>query len=54
MKTNKKVVLLCIFLLSGFVNAQTSKTIKMENWIKVSDDEDVEILFFFERIPRKF
>jgi hypothetical protein len=45
MKINRIVFLLSFFLFSGIAIGQTSKTTKTEQWIKVSDDDDVEIYY---------
>lgn len=45
MKTNRIVVMLSLLLLSGIAIAQISKSTKVEQWVKVNDDEDVEIYY---------
>lgn len=45
MKRFKKVIALCLALFPLIIYAQTSKTAKSSQWVKVSDDDDVEIYY---------
>lgn len=45
MKTYKKIIVLCLALFPLIIYAQTTKSAKSGQWIKVSDDDDVEIYY---------